>query len=70
MNEYMKPDSQFKKPRLEFNPNYREQSWEDIAHELAWGVMLIESEPTRIKSWNTMFNIMKRYEDMCKRHGL
>ena len=43
-----------------------EIDWEQIAHELAWGVMLIESEPTRIKSWNTMFNTMKRYEAMVR----
>lgn len=43
-----------------------EFDWEQIAHELAWGVQLIEAEPMRIKSWNNMFNIMKRYEAMCR----
>ena len=43
--------------------------WEEIAHELAWGIQMLEEEPTRIKSWNRIFNILKRYEELCKRHA-
>jgi hypothetical protein len=41
--------------------------WEDVAHEMAWAIGIVEEEPYRIKSWNRLFNVMKRYEELCRK---
>lgn len=40
--------------------------WKDIAHELVWAIGIVEDEPFRIKNWNQLWNVMKRYETLCR----
>ena len=67
-------DKQFKKMQADFFPHSKpsrkdDNPWEDIAHELAWAIGVVEEEPFRIKSWHRLFNVLKRYEAICREHS-
>ena len=43
--------------------------WEQICHELVWGLGLLEQEPTSPKAWRKVFNVLKVYENAVRTGG-
>lgn len=48
------------------NRKWGEPVWEQVAHELAWVIGLLESDPTYPKHWKKVFNVLRSYENLCR----
>lgn len=57
------------KPLISFNTansRWGEPVWEQVAHEMAWVIGLLEEDPTAPKNWKKVFRVMRTYENLCR----
>jgi hypothetical protein len=43
-----------------------EPVWEQVAHEMAWVIGLLEDDPTSPKNWKKVFRVLRTYENLCR----
>ena len=43
-----------------------EPVWEQVAHEMAWVIGLLEEDPTAPKNWKKVFRVLRTYENLCR----
>lgn len=47
-------------------PKWGEPVWEQVAHEMAWVIGLLEDNPTAPKNWKKVFRVLRTYENLCR----
>lgn len=48
------------------NQNTQEQSWQAIAHQLAYAIKLLEEDASNMKNWHKAFSTLDKYEEKAK----
>lgn len=53
--------------KLEHSPTrWGQPVWEQIAHELVYGISIVEDNPTSPKAWRKLYNIIEVYENAVR----
>jgi hypothetical protein len=42
------------------------QDWESLCHRLVFVINGLEENPLNIKQWHKVFDVIRKYEDMCR----
>jgi outer membrane phospholipase A len=44
----------------------KSQDWESLCHRLVFVIGGLEENPLNIKQWHKVFDVIRKYEDMCR----